>query len=53
MHIDWGLSMRIEVQGVTMSVLRDVEILSDIEGKYILHLAEIYASSELRGSKQA
>lgn len=53
MHVDWGLFMKIEVQGVTMSVLRDVEILSDIEGRYILHLAEIYAPSELYESKQA
>ena len=45
--------MKFQVQGATLSILRDIEILSDIEGRYILHVAEIYALSELHKGKQA
>ena len=45
--------MKIQVQGATLSILREIKILSDIEGRYILHVAEIYAPSELQRVKQA
>ncbi len=37
--------MKMQIEQVSLEILRDVEILSDREGRYIFHLARIYASA--------
>lgn len=34
--------MEIQVHQVNLEILKDIEILSDTEGRYIFHLASIY-----------
>jgi hypothetical protein len=35
--------MEMQVHQVTLEILKDIEILSDTEGRYIFHLASICA----------
>lgn len=35
---------KMQIEQVSLEILREVEILSDPEGRYIFHLARIYAS---------
>lgn len=37
--------MEMQVEQVSLEILREVEILSEPEGRYIFHLARIYVSA--------
>jgi len=36
------------VEKITMTFLREIEMLSDSEGRYIVELASVYASDEFK-----
>jgi hypothetical protein len=37
--------MEMQVHQVTLEILREIDILSDTEGRYIFHLANIYINT--------